>query len=220
MRKTNHRLMLAAVATATALAWGCNKPAAETTEASPTGEGQAQASAGAGSGSTVVAPPATTPDQAVVAFLNAVRAGKSDVAASLLTNRARAEMDNAGLPVQPPGSPSAKFEIGEIQLLPDHAGAHVASTWSDTTPEGELRSYDITWILRNENDAWRVAGMATRLFEDLAPVILNFEDPNDMRAQVEAAEAEIARRVQSTIDEATIRQATLPQEPPAPNGIR
>lgn len=149
-----------------------------------------------------------SPDGTVVEFLNAVRAGDDQKASTLLTSKAREEMQAANMYVQPPGSPNAQFEIGEVKSMPEHGGAHVDSTWTDVTPSGEQRAYDITWILRKEGSTWRVAGMATKLFEDMPPLVLNFEDPTDMRAQVEAAESELARR--HLPEGSEIRQATRP----------
>ena len=53
--------------------------------------------------------------------------------------------------------------------------------------------------------------MATQLYPDYPSLVLNFENPADMQAQVQAAEAEMARRVAP--GEGEIRQATLPPEP-------
>jgi hypothetical protein len=147
----------------------------------------------------------------VIEFLNAVRTGDESTAGALLTDKARTEMEKANMYVQPPGSPNADFAIGEVQMKPEHGGAYVGSTWTDVTPQGDQKkSYEITWILRQESGGWRVAGMATQLVEDMPRLILNFEDPADMRTQVELAEAEIARRAQS---DAGIRTATNPNGP-------
>lgn len=151
-------------------------------------------------------PQVATPDAAIVTFLNAVRDGRHEDASVMLTKKARIEMENAGMHVQPPGSPDAQFNIVEVRAMPEEKGAHVDSTWVDSQ-----RTYDITWILRQQDNTWRVAGMATTLFEGQAPLILNFEDPNEMKANVQAAEDEIARRMQPTGED--VRQATLP-----PNG--
>jgi len=152
---------------------------------------------------------AETPDGAVLAFLNAVRAGDEETAAAMLTTKARTEMQNAEMYVQPPGSPHAQFTIGEVRLMPEHGGAHVDSSWTDVVENGDQRTYEITWILRQEQNAWRVAGMSTRLFSNQPPLVLNFEDPADMQAQVQQANAEMARR---SGGEGEIRQATLPSE--------
>lgn len=151
---------------------------------------------------------ATAPDVAVTQFLNAVRAGDQDKATSMLTTKARDEMAKADMVVQPPGSPSASFSIGQVKDVPQHNGAHVTSTWTDVTPTGEEKTYDITWIVRQEKKQWRVAGMATKLFEDQPPLILNFEDPADMQQQVMAADQELARRNEEGNGE--IRQASRP----------
>jgi hypothetical protein len=190
MRLCKQQLLISVFAAFALVAWaGCQKSGG--TAAAPQGDGQANVTPA--SNVQVVA---NAPDTAVVEFLNAVRGGDEATAGALLTNKARTAMEAANMYVQPPGSPNANFTIGQVEMKPEHGGAHVGSTWTDVTPQGETKSYEITWILRQENNGWRVAGMATQLVEDMPRLILNFEDPADMRSQVEAAEAELARRAQ------------------------
>lgn len=132
-----------------------------------------------------------SPAAAVRVFLEAVRTGDDDKAASMLTQMAREETSKIGMVVAPPGSETASFEVGEAELMPNDI-AHVSSTWSD---EGE--EHEIVWALRKEPEGWRIAGMATKIFEDLDPVLLTFEDPEDMMAQQQAIEEEMLRRVQA-----------------------
>jgi hypothetical protein len=136
------------------------------------------------------------PASAMQAFLNALREGDDAAAARLLTRQAREETAKRDLVVKPPGSKSAVFHVGDVDYVSEaRDGAHVHSTWIDRGPLGESTSMEIVWILRRETGGWRVAGMATRVFEsDPAPLVLNFEDPDDMMARHKEAEQEIARR--------------------------
>ncbi len=192
MRIAKQQLLISIFAAFALVAWsGCQKTAAPTAQ---NGQPSAQGETGAAANVQIVA---TTPDGAVIEFLNAVRTGDEATAGALLTDKARTEMEAANMYVQPPGSPNANFAIGQVQMKPEHGGAHVSSTWSDMTPEGETKAYEITWILRQENNGWRVAGMATQLVENMPRLILNFEDPADMRNQVAAAEEELQRRAEA-----------------------
>lgn len=200
MRLCKQQLLISVFAAFALAAWaGCQKSG---TANAPQNEGQAS-----GTPASNVQIVANAPDTAVVEFLNAVRGGDEATAGALLTNKARTAMEAANMYVQPPGSPNANFTIGQIEMKPEHGGAHVGSTWTDVTPAGETKSYEITWILRQENNGWRVAGMATQLVDDMPRLILNFEDPADMRSQVETAEAELARRAQA---QSNTLQATNP----------
>jgi hypothetical protein len=51
-------------------------------------------------------------------------------------------------------------------------------------------------MVRREADGWRIAGMATRVFEDQPPLYLNFEDPEDMLRKQQLVAQEIERRSQ------------------------
>jgi len=75
-------------------------------------------------------------------------------------------------------------------------GAHVATDWTDLDTDGRAHTDRIVWILRKEPVGWRIAGMATQVFADREPIVLNFEDPEDMIRQQQLAEDEIERRSQ------------------------
>lgn len=201
-----------------AVAWiGC-KPT-ETAENPSAGEGEHQEHDGhqhsEGGGARVAQIDASTPGATMETFLSAVRIGDATTASSLLTTKAQIEMQNAEMHVLPPGSPYAQYSIDKVTFEPEHGGAFVDSTWTDIVEEEspEQRSYQITWILRQENNAWRVAGMSTALFPNQPPLVLNFEDPADMQAQVQQANAEMMRQAGA---EGEIRQATLPPDSTLP----
>ena len=148
------------------------------------------------------------PGGAVHDFLEAVRTGNDAKAATMLTPVARAKTAELHMVVAPPGSPTAKFEVTEVEMVAED-GAHVASTWSDVDEDGNRHSDQILWILRKESEGWRVAGMATKIFEDELPIILNFEDPQDMLRKQKLAEEEMARRAAAASAQNTDAQAKV-----------
>lgn len=182
------------------------------------------AAAGCGGGSAPgqasTAPPAATkdvgppPEAVVKQFLDAVKAADHLAADQLLTPAARAESEKSGMSVAPPGSPTASFEVGEVEYRKEEGenGAHVASKWSDEI-EGEKRTDTIVWILRKEPEGWRIAGMATKVFEGEPPLILNFEDHAEMQRKQALVEEELARRSEAVVEEAS-------KSPPPVNKLR
>jgi hypothetical protein len=122
------------------------------------------------------------PDQAVFDFLEAVRTGNDKKVEEMLTPIARQKTTEMQMVVAPPGSATAKFQVKGVEYVtPEKDGAHVLSTWTDVSDEqGHTRSDDIIWVLRRETEGWRIAGMVTKVFPDQPPLILNFEDPEDM----------------------------------------
>jgi hypothetical protein len=155
------------------------------------GCGEANTSPG-GATSEIAASEAATPEAATQTFLEAVRTGNDAKAASMLTPLARQKTSEKEMVVAPPGSDTATFTICDVELI--DSGAHVASDWTDVDEHGRMHTDRIVWILRKVPDGWRIAGMATKVFDDRAPVVLNFEDPDEMLRQQQAAEEEIARR--------------------------
>ncbi len=133
------------------------------------------------------------PDKAVFDFLEAVRTGDDAKAAEMLTELARTETAKYELVVAPPGSETASFQVGEVEYIAEDV-VHVTSRWTDVGEDGQPHTDDIIWMLRREPQGWRIAGMATKLFADDLPLLLNFEDPEDMMRKQRLAEEEIRRR--------------------------
>jgi hypothetical protein len=151
---------------------------------------------------------AASPADAVREFLEAVRLGDDTKAQSMLTALARKKTTEMNMVVAPPGSDTAKYEVGAMQMAEDGT-ARVASVWSDLDHEGKRRTDEITWILRQEDNQWRIVGMATRIMPEQGPVVLNFEKPQEMLAAQRQAEEAAARREA----DAQQLQAAKPQDP-------
>jgi hypothetical protein len=131
-------------------------------------------------------------------FLQAIKAGDETVSNELLTPLARQKTAELDMAVAPMGSETASFTVGEVELPEEGGGelAHVASTWTDVD-DGQEHTDEILWVLRREEEGWRIGGMATKIFEDEPPLLLDFEDPADMRRKQQLAEAEMERRARA-----------------------
>ena len=133
------------------------------------------------------------PDAVIGEFLAAIKKGDDKSASSLLTTVARQKTSEMEMVVAPPGSETASYKVIETEIEGDKA--QVGTDWTDLDIDGQPRTDRIVWMLRQEEtDGWRISGMATRVFPDMAPIILNFEDPIDMLRKQQQAEEEIARR--------------------------
>ena len=140
------------------------------------------------------------PKQIVEAFLTAVKTGDDATAEGLLTKKALKETRARDLRVAPPGSETASFTIEGVELIAEGTGAHVLSTWTEGVGE-EKYTDEYLWVLRKDPEGWRIAGMITKPFEDLAPVALDFEDPDHMLAQQEMVEQEAIARARAAAGE-------------------
>jgi hypothetical protein len=149
------------------------------------------------------------PDAAVFQFLEAVRVGNDTKASEMLTKVARQKTSEAQLVVAPPGSQTASFEVGEVEL-DGESKAQVASKWTDIGDDGKPNTDVIVWLLRQDPEGWRIAGMATKLFDNQPPLILNFEDPEEMVQKQRQAEEEMIRREQQAT--AQKPEATAPAQ--------
>ncbi len=152
---------------------------------------------GAASSAASDAEPAdNTPQGAVAIFLGAVCAGNDEHAANMLTDLARRKTAEMDLEVAPPGSDTARFQVDEVEILGDDA-ARVTCSWSDLDEEGARSEEQIVWVLRRESVGWRIAGMAPTIFPGEPPLVLNFEDPEEMLQKLEWVQQEAMRRAQA-----------------------
>ena len=134
------------------------------------------------------------PKRLIHTFLTAVIAGNHDITKQCLTDKARIEMDLAGVVVEPPGSPHAKFTVGQFTPAPDGRSATVASTWADKNDQQEEVEHLIVWHVRlQSNGAWKVAGMQTKVHPELPLLHMDFENPEQMTKRVEEFDNELRK---------------------------
>jgi hypothetical protein len=133
-------------------------------------------------------PPA---DKVVGEFLEAMRIGNDDKAMEFLTPLARSKTAELEMVLAPSGSDTATFKIIRCELVGEQA--QVTADWTDLD-DGRPHTDRVIWILRRETPGWRISGMATQVFADQQPIVLNFEDPADMLRKQQQAEEELARR--------------------------
>ncbi|MBN2022785.1 MAG: hypothetical protein JW809_08305 [Pirellulales bacterium] len=172
----------------------------------PSGDSDPAPAANAGAAGELTGPAAS-----VYVFLEGARSGDDAKVASMLTAVARKELAEKGLSVAPPRSDTARFVVGEVRAAGPEI-AHVASRWTDLNPQsGQTQASDMTWVLRKEDGQWRVGGMAMTVFEGEPPLLLDFENPEDMLRQRAMLKAEIARRRQA---------ASVPAAPNEPQPLQ
>ena len=142
-----------------------------------------------------------TPEQVVEHFLAALQQGSDEQVTGLLTAKARTETAKHDLVVRSPGSPTAKFSVGALELV--SGGAYVNSQWSETSRDGIAHSFEIIWVLRKQANGWRIAGMATRVAENEQPTYLNFENPQEMIRKWNAADKRLTNKEKSASPDST-----------------
>lgn len=140
---------------------------------------------------------------AVVKFLDAMKRGDEAGARDMLTGVARTKTEQMGISVAPPVADTATYTIRDCELVGENDDlAHVATTWSDKDETGVSTSENIVWAVRLDPEGWRVVGMAMKIFDDMPPLLLNFEDPEDMLAKQEMVAEELTRRAGQAAGEA------------------
>lgn len=122
-----------------------------------------------------------TPQEVVHAFLDASRGGHEEFATELLSDKAREATSSQGLALDPPGSSSMVYRIGDVEFpTEDRQAAYVSSIWQEDGVASAAERFEVTWILRRQPEGWRIAGMASRVEAEAEPVLINFEDVSDL----------------------------------------
>jgi hypothetical protein len=139
---------------------------------------------------------------AVTTFLEAIKRGDEQSAMAMLTEVARAKTQELGLSVAPPVKDTATYRVGDCETVGGTDDVvHVATTWTDTDAEGFTTTDNVIWVCRLDPEGWRVVGMAMRIFPDMPPLLLDFEDPEDMLAKQRLVAEEITRRAKLAMQE-------------------
>jgi hypothetical protein len=180
MRKIQYLFLTALLALLTA---GCGKSA-----------GTGQAPAGNGDSAAVVT--AEGPAVAIGEFLEALRTGNDEKATKMLSTAARQKTASLNRNVTPPASDTAKYTVGKVEYIGDD-GARVSCTWTDLGEDGQPKTDDAVWVVRHEQEGWRVAGVAALVFPGEPPLLLNFEDPDDMFRKQQWVREEMRRRMEA-----------------------
>lgn len=169
---------------------GCNKPTetSDSPDAPDDAAGQ-NADTGGEDHARLEAPAA-----ALKEFLHACRTGDDRKATEMLSTVAREKMAALNRNVTPPASDTASFAIGTVDYV-NHDGARIPCTWTDLDEEGEPKTDKAVWVLRSEQAGWRIAGVAVQVFPGEEPLLLNFEDPEDMFRQQQWVREEMRRRM-------------------------
>ena len=186
MCKMHSATLLMAIAL---LAAGCGKQSG-TDHPSTTPQGSETAANGQPATAVAKAP---GPAEVVAEFLEAVRTANDENAMRLLSTVARQKAASLKRDVTPPASDTAEFTIGKVDFI-GHDGARVASTWTDKDSDGQLKTDEAIWVLRREPKGWRVCGVAAIIFPGEPPLLLNFEDPEDIDRKHKWVMEEIRRR--------------------------
>jgi hypothetical protein len=180
---------------------GCGKtdqPAADdVSTVSSTGDSSPNASTTADPAAKLEAPARTVYD-----FLEAIRTGNDEKANLLLSTVARDKLAEMDFRLTPKASDTARFSIDSMKYVGED-GAQVAMTWTDMGLNGKLNSDKAAWVLRKEAEGWRVVGMAAEFFPGEEPIVLNFENPAEVKKKLE----EVSNRLNGPASETESRQA-------------
>jgi hypothetical protein len=136
------------------------------------------------------------PAAAAYEFLEAVRTGNDEKARSLLSSVAREKTAALNRSVTPAASDTATFTVGKVEYV-NQDGARVACTWTDLGENNQRVNDEAIWVLRLEDAGWRIAGVAAQVVPGEPPLLLNFEDPDDMLRKKQWADEEVAKRSES-----------------------
>jgi len=151
------------------------------------------------SAASTVEADAQAAEQVVGQFLDRIRRGGGvNDASELLSDRARAELDRIGIPIQPIGSPDATFTITRSEAVPADPSDGPAALphrlvhciWSEPLPAGAepadrrvnqtdgpaTQNFQVVWAVVRQPSGWKISGMVLETAPGEPPVVLDFEN--------------------------------------------
>ena len=182
------RFTIMGLAAMALLAFGCSKSTDHgTTQATP--------AAASNPATAPTAAPSQDAKEVVSSFLEAIRKGDNEAATKFLDKSRPPESRGKRSLVCPAANDGAKIEVEDaVYPTPSHDIAHVPTRWIDLDETGKPRTDKATWVCRLEPEGWRVAAFAAYVFEGEDPLLLSFEDPDDMAKKQNWLKEEIDRR--------------------------
>jgi hypothetical protein len=146
-----------------------------------------------------------TPDKVLIQFLDAAKLGDQKKLSALMSKVARAEAEKYHIDFELQSYKDATYKLGQYEYLTAAKNtAHVACTWTDHDGNAAY-SHDVIWVMRKEDEGWRVVGMITKPFPDRDPVAFNYENVKELMETKAAIEEEVTRRAKE--EERLARQA-------------
>ncbi len=126
-------------------------------------------------------PQVLTPDQVCREFLNCLQKSDALSAERYLTKTSAVNARKAALTLESPGSPQARFEFAEPTFANSkRLVATVVCTVIDQV-EGQPSESQISWLLKRDGEAWKIAGMILTVDENGATDFFSFENPEDIQ---------------------------------------
>jgi len=129
------------------------------------------------------------PKQTVAMFLDCLRRGDEATANSMLTTKARAELQKTAWAMQPLGTPEGKYTIGRAGFpYPGENVVLVECRWQEplAADQSEL-AMDIVCELYEEVQGWRIAGMAVTVTGEEEALVIDFEDGAKLQEMLDIA---------------------------------
>lgn len=140
-------------------------------------------------------------------FLNALQMGNRIAAENLLTRAALQVTGKAGLVLEPLGGPQSRFEVMEPRYATiKNEIAYVDCQITDLD-NGVETSFAVSWVVKKQNNGWRISGLLMELEEGRPIKLVSFENLQDVEdIKWRAAEA----FADANPNDKTTRQANLP----------
>ncbi len=174
---------------------GCGDQSGTTGDSEKSSTPEAQKSADS---KQAAAMPSNDPVEVVRAYLAGAQNGDDSTVNMLLTPIARAEMAKRNFRVAPPASDTTRFELGKVNF-PNEKVAYVPCRLSDQKNATSSPSVsEIVWALRKTEEGWRIGGMAIQVVKDAAPLMLDFEKPEEIMKTRKAVKAQLSQKGQAS----------------------
>lgn len=133
--------------------------------------------------------PFASAKQSVAVFLDCLRRGDETTANSMLTTKAREELQKTAWVMQPLGTPDGRYSIGRAGYpYPEEKIVLVESRWQEPSLANQPElAMDIVCELYQEAEGWRICGMAVTMVGEEDAIVIDFEDGARLQQMLDIA---------------------------------
>ncbi len=120
------------------------------------------------------------PEEIVREYLGLLQNDRAAEAEKHLSKVAALNFRQAGMTLQSPGSEAAKYEILKPKFATNLQRIAMVDCKITDTVDGSPQSSDISWIMKRDENYWRITGMAMSVDDGGKRRLLSFENLDDI----------------------------------------
>ena len=121
------------------------------------------------------------PEAIVREYLGLLQNDRAAEAEKHLSKVSALNFRQAGMTLQSPGSEAAKYEVSKPKFATNQQRIAMVDCKITDVVDGETQTSDISWIMKRDNEYWRITGMVMVADDSGKRRLMSFENLDDIQ---------------------------------------